>query len=247
MAKRDIGPGMTYFDLKDVLAQRAQDRTCPICVLSLRSVDRYLDTLLYESVNDPGIRREIRDARGFCNTHAAMLARKKDILGLAIIHRDLVRTVLGALEQARFRPSLRVTLARVSGLDRNALYPGVDELAESLSSQRLCPACAYQRRMEEVFINTLLRHLDDPAIRGPLEEVGLCLPHFRHALSHVHDTTTFQTLVDIERSALRRLAHELDELVRKHDYRFADEAREEEADAWLRALRLISGMEGLVT
>jgi len=51
----------------------------------------HLDTLFYEQVNDVGLRRKLRDARGFCNWHAWQ-ARKiaSSALGVAIIANDLI-------------------------------------------------------------------------------------------------------------------------------------------------------------
>ena len=45
-----------YYNLRDAFAEEG----CPICRLCSQAVDRYLDHLLYESVNDPGVRRNIR-------------------------------------------------------------------------------------------------------------------------------------------------------------------------------------------
>ena len=50
------GKHSIYYELRDALA----GGDCPICQLALRVVERFLDYLIYENVNDPGIRENIR-------------------------------------------------------------------------------------------------------------------------------------------------------------------------------------------
>ncbi len=57
---------MSYYDLRDALGQPG----CPVCRLTARDADRYLDGLLWEHVNDPGVRVQVREAQGFCRDHA---------------------------------------------------------------------------------------------------------------------------------------------------------------------------------
>ncbi len=58
-----------YFEIQDALAEPG----CALCQLALRSLRNYFDGLVYESVNDPGIRDAIRAAHGFCEVHGRML------------------------------------------------------------------------------------------------------------------------------------------------------------------------------
>ena len=50
-----------YDDLLEALATPG----CAFCLLQQRAAERYLDALLWESVNDPSLRREVSAARGF--------------------------------------------------------------------------------------------------------------------------------------------------------------------------------------
>jgi hypothetical protein len=47
---------MSFYDLRDALSEPG----CPICRLKARAAERYLDGLLWESVNDPGVRAQVR-------------------------------------------------------------------------------------------------------------------------------------------------------------------------------------------
>ena len=66
MAMKQPSRHMTYHDLREALAEPG----CAFCRLVARAVDRYLRALLYESVNDPGLREKLRASRGFCRGHA---------------------------------------------------------------------------------------------------------------------------------------------------------------------------------
>jgi hypothetical protein len=48
---------MSYYDLRDALAQPG----CPVCRLKADAVKHHLDGLLWESVNDVGVRHACRD------------------------------------------------------------------------------------------------------------------------------------------------------------------------------------------
>ncbi len=56
--------------------QALKQNACPICWVSQKSVQRFLDGLLYENVNDPGIRRHMPAVLGFCNRHAWQVRRE---------------------------------------------------------------------------------------------------------------------------------------------------------------------------
>jgi len=85
----------SYFDLLEACSEPG----CPVCRISLKLARRYVDSILYEYVNDPGVRDEIRRSRGYCNEHAGwMLDVRGAGLGIAIFQRDIVQTVLELTE-----------------------------------------------------------------------------------------------------------------------------------------------------
>ncbi len=57
---------ISFYEVKGALGQEG----CPICRLTADVVERYLDFMLWERVTDPDLRREVRQARGFCRDHA---------------------------------------------------------------------------------------------------------------------------------------------------------------------------------
>jgi hypothetical protein len=78
---------MSYFQLREALEAPG----CAVCRLAVEAVEASQRRLLYENVNDPGVREVLARSGGFCREHASQLVRRRDLLGTAIVHRDLVR------------------------------------------------------------------------------------------------------------------------------------------------------------
>ncbi|HDQ71203.1 MAG TPA: hypothetical protein ENN19_03785 [Chloroflexi bacterium] len=182
---------------------------------------------MYEHINDPDVRADLRDARGYCNTHAWMLTERHGVvLGMAIIQRDLLNAVLEAIDVAPLGRGVRQ-------YTRNIL--------QRLRPSAECPACVHRRTMEDIAIQTLLKYLNDARLATALDETsGLCLPHFSRALELAQDSEQLERLLSFQRRVLERLCDELSELIRKHNYCFQDEEIGQEGDSWLRALGITS-------
>jgi hypothetical protein len=226
---------ISFYDLRDALAQPG----CPVCRLKTESAEQFLGSLLWESVNDPEVRYDIRRARGFCHEHAWGLVRDDASLGVAIITRDVLQSILGTLEAASFQALPVLSLRRThEALDPKQPRAATAELVAQLAPQAPCPACAQAETMEDIYLSTLLVHLlgEDGLLAAYETSEGLCLPHFRQALTRVRDEVVFEALVNTQRAIWERLVGHLSEAIRKSDYRFRDESRGEESGAWLRAI-----------
>jgi len=81
---------LTYFELEDAVKMNG----CPICELSAKRLDQYFDDLLYENVNNPALRQQIRKAGGFCKKHAEQLLRFNDGLGFSLIYESIFSDAL---------------------------------------------------------------------------------------------------------------------------------------------------------
>jgi len=234
-----VGKHTSYYELRDALAQEG----CALCHLAQRAVERFLDNLLYENVNDPGVRRDVRQARGFCNLHAWQLRDQRGALGIAILHRDVLSTVTERVQKtqpadARPTPLLRVRAPLVTARP----MPAAATLASDLAPQRICLACQTREDAEEIYIHVLLEHINDPEITEGFSRSGsLCLPHFRRVLQQVRDEATARRLIAMQLGAWEQLLAELDEFIRKQDYRFRDEGLGAEGDSWIRAVARVSG------
>jgi hypothetical protein len=238
-----------YHDIREALrstASLAVDQPgCAFCHLLTQSADRYLDSVLWELVNDGTVRRELNRARGYCQQHGWLLVRAGAAAGVAILMRDVVKTLLDVLEST---PDKRAAESGLQGLFRSrdkGQPTKTTKLVDELSPQSPCPACAHIQDREKDLIKTLMTHLDGPgALEGTYRASdGLCLAHFRQALANAPSGKAARILVAAQQSIWQRLHAELDEFVRKQDIRFRGEPFGEERDSWLRALESISGPE----
>ena len=88
-----LGAAPYYHEIREAFGQPG----CPLCRLLARSADRYLDAVLWEQVNDIGVRSELNQARGYCPQHGWLLVRAGAALGVAILTRGVVKTLLDVL------------------------------------------------------------------------------------------------------------------------------------------------------
>ncbi len=97
-----------------------------------------------------------------------------------------------------------------------------------------CPLCV---AIEEA-VNAVLTN-----IRA--EDLVLCLPHFLEALMQNRRREELRTLGEKMAAMIEELEADLSELIRKSDYRFRDEPRGREANAWMRAAYLFGAAAGV--
>lgn len=231
----------TFYDLRDALALPG----CPICRLVHRAAGKYIDALLWEMVNDPQARQDIRRAQGFCHAHAWRFVHSGPTLGATIIAHDLLRNALRAVVAGVPGQAPRSLANRV--LDR--LRPGdadaavADDLARRLVPETGCPACDQARITQDIAIDTLLEQLDgDDGLLGPFQASdGLCLIHLRSVAARARNSATLGQLLAAQAAIWERLTDHLAECIRKCDYRFAGEDRGAETGACLRAVAALAG------
>jgi DnaJ-domain-containing protein 1 len=222
-----------YHELRDALAGEA----CALCALTQRGLRRYLDALAHEGVGDERLRAEIRAARGFCAAHGQMLRAARDALGAAILQRDVLESLRRDLS------GVQPQLGSLEGRLRRAMRRSSPAM---LRPPRPCTACEQLADIEGAYLSGLLGGIGTGTLLDALgESAGLCVPHLRAALQRAPDVQTFERLRAAQLLVWQRLAGELDEFIRKQDYRFTIEPIGPEADSWVRAIALISGRPGL--
>lgn len=229
-----------YQDIRQALDQPG----CSFCRLLTTRADRYLDAVLWELVNDYGVRAELNEARGYCQQHGWLLVRKGSALGIAILMQDVVKTLLDvSAANPADGNSGSVLQALRRSLDKERVSPGAAPLVAGLSPQQLCPACAHVESTEKGCTGTLLKHFVGPGALSELYRAsdGLCLFHFRRVLARAPSGKTTDSLISAQQEIWQRLHAELGEFIRKNDVRFRGEPFGEESDSWRRALEAISG------
>ncbi len=207
---------------------------CPLCKLVAKTERIYLDSLNYERVLDLNTRDALKASWGLCPEHSRdWEALQGSALGIAIVYRVAVLDLLRATEPEKLKGG---------GLFKRG--GGVAQLAESVEPTGPCPACKLGLETAERFADLLLKDVAEPEVQAALAKCGgLCLPHLRLTLARPGAGRGYRDLVAAQRQAWEALMAELDEFIRKNDYRFQHEPVGEEGDSWLRALDAITGMK----
>lgn len=210
----------------------AMRQGCPLCVLVERAERKAIDHFLYDQVNDIRQRDMLRASRGLCLPHTEMLAAGRSALGVAILSRDILRTLAAELEAAGGpRGGLKGLLGGGPG----------PQLADKIEPQAVCPMCAERPRVEAPLIAGLLHNLRDAEFAAAFgASGGLCRVHLANTLRAAKPDDT-RDLAARQAATWRALEAVLDEFIRKHDYRFQEPLLEHERDVWRRAIQATSG------
>ncbi len=222
MGRRPPERHTTHFNLRDALEALG----CAICTLVTKAVASSLDGLLYERVNDPGIRQELRASGGFCHRHAWELCDVGDAFGVGLLYQDLLERATTSLKQCLD--------------DRKALA------AQQKGTVNQCPSCRQTPEATQRYLSLFVEMFEDPSFRSAIDQSnGLCLPHFQEALSSCRTSAQRTALTNWEQAKLSILLRQLKEFLRKQDYRYIAEGyRTEEAASWLRVVELFVGQRG---
>ncbi len=213
-----------YKQLKDTL----QEPGCPICHIGQAAGRKYLDILLFESVNDPGIRKQLESSLGFCYYHSReLLTFPGKRVGASIIEQHMLKVSLRLVQQTP-APSRRSFFSK-----RN----------ESRTLEKApCPACEQAEAAEGRAIEDLIRFLVNDLDQPLAQAGGLCLNHIQLALSGCTDKETFTALIRLHEPIWQEQIALADEFIRKHDYRFRHEGiTEQEGASVPRSIDIITG------
>lgn len=206
---------------------------CPLCRLSAKAEQSYIRSLNYERVLDLNTRDALKKSRGLCERHSRKWEKLQgSALGIAIVYRVTVLDLLRDTEEPKIKS--QGFLRRLSNSSH---------LSEDLEAHGTCLACDIGQGTVDRFASLLIQDIDDPELQKSLiGSGGLCLPHLRTALSKKMRTSSSETLISIHRQAWQQMMGELEEFIRKNDYRFQDEKMtEEEGTSWSRVLDMIVG------
>jgi hypothetical protein len=235
-----------YYRLRDALKKSG----CPVCHLIEQSVKRYMDSLLYEGVNDPAVRKKLRNTLGFCNTHAWEMRKLGDGLGQSIIYEDLLGTAEAQMRNLmKSAGSIGRGRAAEVRTKRSGNGPGAGggRFTREIM-MKACPVCDLRLQVEERALSIFITSFGEREFsRLFRDSAGLCLPHVLSVLKRMeNDGVLAGELLEIEIGMIDALRDELREFQRKHDYRYADEGFGEERNSWLRAIQKLAGSRGTV-
>ncbi|MCX7796867.1 MAG: DUF6062 family protein [bacterium] len=200
----------TYYELLDAMKERG----CPVCLLLETYTDKYIDNLLYESVNDTNLRGRLIDSGGFCKEHSKKLLRfgyRGYALGISIIYKDLM----------------------------DAYYKTLNTQG-TLSSNRKCLICEVLEDVEGRILEELVKNIKERNFYQIYRDSeGLCMFHLSKVLTLSKDREISEIFLELTALKLKELSSQLSEFIRKQDYRFREEPIGIEADSWIRAIEIL--------
>ena len=228
----------TYVDLIDQLGRRG----CAVCGLILRDENRYIDSLLYEFVNDTDIQQAFRHGRGLCNHHSWLLTHHYGYsLGVSILFEAALDEVINILESENSSSQFRRLETAVSGRFSGK---GNSILADKLDSKIPCLVCTSLAEAEARYLTTFAKYWSDITLQTTYQQSnGLCLPHFRDVLRRISEPKEYALLIEIQRAKWKTLKAELAQYQIKTAYNYVGEAIGAEADSWRRAVTSLTGDE----
>jgi len=178
------GPKVVALELRSAFHQPG----CPICRVKEQSAYRYLFGLLWENVNNMGIRLHLVDSLGFCPEHTWHLwclasAEFGGEVGTHILYEAVVRNVAGRLCRLQAHLPDRVSTPWwLRGWMRLRAALGIPRRKDLMPTRR-CPACECVSDAEERNMHWLIEGCGDAAFWASYAASdGLCLTHLRQAV-----------------------------------------------------------------
>jgi hypothetical protein len=194
--------------------ERMNQIGCPICSLTDKAVHDYIDALFYENVNDPVERSNFIKGHGFCSKHLRMIEAhlgshpELGILGVNILYHDLFEYLEDTL---------------------NALNKNDDKVLIGDG----CELCEVEKKAEKRYLELFAEFFSSQSRREKYARspAMVCLQH-TYMLKEVKGFD-FDIFLRIQKEKLLQLKHDMEEFIRKSDYRFSHEPlTSREGQAW---------------
>jgi hypothetical protein len=234
----------------DALGQACKREGCPICLVTLERMERVMDFWQYEWASEMENRQVLICSKGFCSRHTWQMTQLTSLptpFALAMVYRSILPDLLEDVE----RDLALAKTGRASGRERfwSKLWRRRrkhTKRADEVVFFRDCPFCQRQAEIEQSLTQELLVMLASEDFRIKLSTAtGFCLSHLTQAMREAKSDAQRIVLLECQSACLQHTMGELEELVRKHDYRFLQEPRGEEMTSWRRAAELLVGNRGV--
>jgi hypothetical protein len=208
-----------------------------------------MDTWNYEGFTDVENRKFLTQIRGFCPLHTWQLALRNNAFQLAVAYEEILRDILEKMDASGKDDGEEQHLIGKGVLAEMKRVFQVEPPHENASQlYRPCPFCRTRAHIEQRLVERLVEMMQSEEMQQLLcQSTGLCRVHFARTRQYAEAQSTPQlhTLVECQQTCLQRSLHEVQELIRKHDYHFGQEPRGEEMTAWRRAAELCAGNVGV--
>ena len=217
---------------------------CPICLICEEDLRHFYRWYFIEYYNDATWIGTTMESGGFCKKHSQDLIDMGKEHEMSVVYDYLVNVTITRLERVlkdigiyEYENRLRKIIKKIIDTENR------QEFIIRLRHTEICPICKSISNSEDKWIQYLITDLDDEEIKGLyLNSKGLCMNHFRQALKFASPETA-EVLIQKQADILRKLKSDLEEYMRKTDYRYAHEPKSDEQTAWIRAIRFFAGKE----
>jgi Family of unknown function (DUF6062) len=219
---------------------------CPVCTVVRNEMERAMDTWQYEGFTDGEQREEVVRAHGFCSLHTWQLAQYNTQFQFAVVYKDILSDLLETIgdEDGGVVGPAQTWMQAV----KRWFQPRSDRHEMAYQGYKRCPLCRTRTHLEQRIVECLVEIIQSEAWQILLRHsTGLCRHHFQQAshYAHGHFPEQYLILVICQRECLQRTLNDVNELIRKHDYRFREEPWGDEMTAWRRAAELCAGNVGV--
>ncbi len=212
-------------DLIGVYLREAMDEGCPVCRILRSYEESQIDTILYEHVNDPEVRKKFQESSGLCTYHAWKTLKKAysepllGPLGVAVIYESILSRYIASLEE------------------RKSPNEGECFLCELVQQKEKDTIEAFAERIEEL--------LPDYENSNSI----LCKRHYKMLLQELNqrDPKTADRLREIQIKKLKELQKRINSFINKFDYRAEEEPTKEETSSLPLTIEVLKGLETGVT
>lgn len=232
------------------LCTACEQEGCPVCLVIQETVERAMETWRYEGFTDVIQRQELTQSHGFCPRHTWQLAGGHCAFQLAVVYQEILSDLLAPMDwehspaRRRWLGSLTEWITSMKRWLLCRAFPAEDLTHLSVA----CPFCQIQTEGEQRIIERLVAMVQfEEGQKLLCGSTGLCRQHFLQAFQAARQALSpnGHLLVICQQTCLQRTLDELGELIRKHDYRFAEEPRGQEMTSWRRAALLCAGNPGI--
>jgi hypothetical protein len=190
---------------------------CPVCEQVSQSMRAFLDSYLYESVNDRDGWNRLVASDGYCARHCSMMEDFSDGLAVSLFYGHLYKE----------------SLKQLGKKEKEGLF-------SFKKDREPCPACVYEADIEAGQIRLFIKAMGEAEFLKAYESSnGLCLLHTRQAC--LASGAPLKALKTMAAKKLGPLIAEMDEYVRKSDHRNSEKMGPE-GDGWRRALKRFHGI-----
>lgn len=221
------------------------DCECPVCAMYGRLEQDSVDYVMGPSYMEADI-REITDRTGFCRRHIVMVARKGNTLGMGLVLKTHFDKVINDIEE----------LQAESGMPKKQLFKKKSDEEDAVVEyiERLDSSCFVCDRLD----NTFRRYVDTIFYLWKSSEEfresfkgtkGFCTSHYSllrkeapKALNGNSLDEFIKALDALYLTNMERVRDDLEWLIKRFDYRYANEPVKNSKDAIPRAVIKINSV-----